>query len=84
MECAACWLAAGVAAAEGPELNSCGPHSLSTVIPTTNTSGQQNSHSFRANSSDFSRRWFIALTQDLALVPASAKFKEMLFCVKNG
>jgi len=52
--------------------------------PTTNTSGQQNSHSFRANSSDFSRRWFIALTQDLALVPASAKFKEMLFCVKNG
>jgi hypothetical protein len=69
MECAACWLAAGVAAAEE---NSCGPHSLSTVIPITNTSGQQNSHSFRANLSEFSRVWFIALTQDLALHPAGA------------
>ena len=84
MDCVAGWLATGGGAAKRTEENSCGPHSLSTVIPTTNTSGQQNSHSFRANSSDFSRRWFIALTQDLALVPASAKFKEMLFCVKNG
>ena len=84
MECMACWLTAGVATAEGPELNSCGPHSLSTVITTTNRSGQKNSHSFRANSSEFSRRWFIALTLDLAPVSASARFKEMLFCVKNG
>ena len=81
MDCAACWLATGAAAAEE---NSCGPHSLSTVITITNTSGQQNSHSFRAASSEFVRRWFIALTLDLAPVSASARFKEMLFCVKNG
>ena len=81
MDCVADWLATGVAAAEE---NSCGPHSLSTVIPTTNTSGQKNSHSFLANSSFSLRAWFIALTLALAPVPASARFKEMLFCVKNG
>ena len=81
MDCVACWLATGVAAAEE---NSCGPHSLSTVITTTNTSGQKNSHSFLVESSVFVRRWFIAFTLALAPVPASARFKEMLFCVKNG
>jgi len=81
MDCVAGWLATGAAATEE---NSCGPHSLSTVITTTNTSGQKNSHSFRAASSVFVRRWFIALTLDLALFPTSARFKEMLFCVKNG
>jgi hypothetical protein len=53
------WLATGDAAAEE---NSCGPHSLSTVITTTNTSGQKNSHSFLAKSSVFVRVWFIAIT----------------------
>jgi hypothetical protein len=84
MDCVADWLATGAAAAEGPEENSCGPNWLSRVIPTTNTSGQKNSHSFRANSSFSLRAWFIALTLALAPVPASARFKEMLFCVKNG
>jgi len=72
MDCAAGWLATGVAAAEEPEENSCGPHSLSTVIPTTNTSGQKNSHSFLVKLSVSLRGWFIALTQDLALLPAGA------------
>ena len=84
MECMACWLTAGVATAEGPELNSCGPHSLSTVITTTNRSGQKNSHSFRANSSEFSRRWFIALTLDRAPVSTSASQRRCFSALRMG
>jgi hypothetical protein len=83
MDCVADWLATGVDAVDALESPHCGLHSYTTSIAARKARGQQSSHNFLANSSEFSRRWFISLTLDLTPVSASARFEEMLFRVKS-